>query len=228
MSVRGGAELKGALPLQLAGEEVWATPGRALFWPATRALFVADLHLGKGASFRAAGVPIPPGTTEGTLLRLEEEIGRCAAERLIILGDLSHARSGMTAGVLEAMHRWRERHRELSVTLVLGNHDRKAGALPQSLRFDAVEEPHDLPPFRLRHVPSEGGDGERYGLAGHLHPVAHLRGKAGQRARVPCFRFGPSSAVLPAFGEFTGGAEIALRPGDRVVGIAGGRTVLLA
>ena len=37
--------------------------GRALLWPERRTLLVADLHLGKGAVFRARGVPVPSGST---------------------------------------------------------------------------------------------------------------------------------------------------------------------
>ena len=35
--------------------------GLLLFWPLARTLFIADVHLGKAASFRAAGVPLPSG-----------------------------------------------------------------------------------------------------------------------------------------------------------------------
>ena len=53
-------------------------------------------------------------------------------------------------------------------------------------------------------------------LAGHVHPCAVLAGAAGQRKRLPCFWFGPDVGVLPAFGEFTGQAEVRAKEGDRV------------
>ena len=37
---------------------------------ASRTLFVADLHLGKSATFRARGLPVPSGTTQDNLRRL--------------------------------------------------------------------------------------------------------------------------------------------------------------
>ena len=40
---------------------------RALHWPAARTLFVADVHLGKAAAFRAGGVAIPRGATANDL-----------------------------------------------------------------------------------------------------------------------------------------------------------------
>jgi uncharacterized protein len=45
--------------LTIAGEDVLLLPERALFWPRACALVVADVHWGKAASFRAAGIPIP-------------------------------------------------------------------------------------------------------------------------------------------------------------------------
>ena len=54
----------------LCGERVRLHPERALHWPAGDALFVADVHLGKAASFRASGVPLPRGSTQADLTRL--------------------------------------------------------------------------------------------------------------------------------------------------------------
>jgi metallophosphoesterase superfamily enzyme len=44
------------------GERFVLLPEKAAFWPAMKTLFVADFHLGKAASFRRAGIPLPPGT----------------------------------------------------------------------------------------------------------------------------------------------------------------------
>jgi hypothetical protein len=40
-------------------------PDRATWWPAERVLFVADVHLGKPATYSALGQPVPKGTTRG-------------------------------------------------------------------------------------------------------------------------------------------------------------------
>ena len=47
----------------VAGEKLVLLPERVAYWPAKKALFVADFHLGKAASFRSAGIPLPSGTT---------------------------------------------------------------------------------------------------------------------------------------------------------------------
>ena len=61
---------------------------RTLYWPARKTLFLADLHLGKGAAFRAEGRPVPEGSTAETLRRLSNAICETACERVILLGDL--------------------------------------------------------------------------------------------------------------------------------------------
>ncbi|HEY3532406.1 MAG TPA: DEAD/DEAH box helicase, partial [Casimicrobiaceae bacterium] len=59
-----------------------------------------------------------------------------------------------------------------------------------------------------------------YALCGHVHPGVLIEGDD-DSARLPCFVLGPRRAILPAFGRFTGLAEIAPANGDRIVAIAG-------
>ena len=62
----------GACPLALpCGTVLWLLPGRAVWWPEARSLFVADVHFGKAASFRHAGQPVPTGTTADNIARLD-------------------------------------------------------------------------------------------------------------------------------------------------------------
>ena len=106
-------------------------PERALFWPRAGTLVVADLHWGKGATFRAAGIPIPVGTTSDDLARLDGALLRTGARRLVVLGDLFHARAGRIAThTLAELRRWRGAAPELEILLVRGNHDRHAGDPP--------------------------------------------------------------------------------------------------
>ena len=84
------------LTTTLAGEEVVMLPERALYWPRARTLFLADLHWGKAATFRASHVPVPIGTTASDLARLSRALTRTGASHLVILGDLLHARAGWT------------------------------------------------------------------------------------------------------------------------------------
>lgn len=193
----------------LAGERLVARGDRTLYWPAAATLFVADLHLGKGASFRAGGVPIPTGSTIATLEALGVAVEASGAERLIVLGDLWHARTGRTPENREALAAWRQARPRLETLLVIGNHDRGAG-----WELQAVEEGHRLAPFVLRHHPEP--DLQGYVLCGHLHPGFRLEGKGGQSLRLSCFWFGSAVGVLPAFGDLTGTAQVRPREGDLV------------
>ena len=219
----------GVVETALAGERVALLPERALWWPRERTLVVADLHWGKDAAFAAGGVPLPPGTTADDLARLDRALARTGSARLILLGDLFHARSSRTPAVLSALAAWRARHADLDVLSIRGNHDCHAGDPPAALRFAVHDAPLPLGPFVLHHEPAGAGSGTAagYGLAGHLHPVAVVRGTARLRARLPCFFLGATGAVLPAFSAFTGGLELRPSAGDRVYVVADDEVVPL-
>ena len=102
----------------LAGEDVWLLPERALFWKRPATLIIADPHIGKPGAFRAAAIAAPEGTTIADLERLSTVIRRCGVQRLIVLGDLLHARSGRTAATMSAFEEWRTRHSNLDIVLV--------------------------------------------------------------------------------------------------------------
>lgn len=210
----------GALAMTLARERVWLLPARALWWPAARTVFVADVHLGKAASFRALGQPVPSGTTRDNLDRLGALLDDLAATRLVILGDFLHAAAAQQAQVLDPVHRWRERHARAEMLLVRGNHDSRAGDPPPSLRMSLVDEPHRLGPFAACHHPQAVAGA--YALAGHLHPAVTLRGRAHEHQRLPCFCESEGLMILPAFGAFTGTTLDGLPPGARCHAVGGG------
>jgi len=142
---------------------------------------------------------------------------------LLILGDLWHARAGMADSLLAELAGWRTVYADLRIELVEGNHDRRAGPPPVELRIDARDEPALEPPFVFRHFPDPSPDG--YVLAGHVHPAVTLRGDGRQRLRLPCFRFGDRVGLLPAFGGFTGSADVLPKAGDRVFVVADGEVI---
>lgn len=194
--------MNGALPITLAGESVVLLPERALWWPRERALWVADVHLGKAASFRALGQPVPSGTTRDNLDRLSGLIDALGARSLVVLGDFLHAATAQQAQVIDPVIAWRERHAALRCLLVRGNHDSHAGDPPPALRFDIVDEPFRIGPFAACHHPQQVAGA--LVLAGHLHPAVQLRGRGLDSLRLPCFCAGAGWLILPAFGAFTG------------------------
>jgi uncharacterized protein len=207
------------LRIQAAGEELVLFAERAALWERTRTLILADTHWGKAAAFRAGGLPVPRGTTAGGLTRLDALLARTQAGRLVFLGDFLHAKEGRAPDTLALLAEWRRSHAEVEMLLVRGNHDRRAGDPPNDLEIRCVNEPVIDPPFVFAHRPAVSSDG--YVLAGHIHPAVRLVGRGRQSERLRCFWFGEWGAVLPAFGEFTGVADIDPEPGDRVFVIAG-------
>ncbi len=204
--------------ISLAGVDVELLPDKALFLPDSRTLIVADVHWGKAATYRSLGVPVPHGTTRTGLDRLDALLTVTCAEQLLVLGDLIHARAGMQPHTIATLERWRESRRTLRIALVRGNHDYRAGDPPASLDIECVDAPLHVGPFALCHHPCERDSG--YVLAGHIHPVVQLRGRGRQKVTLPCFAFGSRSGLLPAFGEFTGGAVIDQRDFVRTFVIA--------
>lgn len=218
-------DARGALEVGIAGERLLLYPERGAFLPRLGAAVVADLHWGKAATFRAANVPIPTGTTAADLARLTRFLARTGAQRLVVLGDLIHARAGRHRDTLAALQQWRDAHASLEIVLVRGNHDTHAGDPPPSMRIDAVDGPWMLGPFTCEHEPD--AQPGRYVLAGHLHPSVTIAGKARQRERLCCFAFGPHVGILPAFASFTGGGAYQRAESDRIYAIVESEVVAL-
>jgi DNA ligase-associated metallophosphoesterase len=207
------------LEIQVAGVPVRLLAGRAAFLPERATLLVADAHIGKAVSFRRLGVPVPQGTTSDNLARLDALVDATAARRIVFLGDLLHSARARAPATWAAVERWRARQAALELVLVRGNHDRHAGDPPPDWGVQVVEEPWSLAPFALAHEPVAVAGA--YVLAGHVHPAVVVGARAHDRLRLPCFHFGPTVGVLPAFGGFTGMHVMRRGPDDRVFAIAG-------
>lgn len=209
--------------VEFAGERLVLTPDPAVLWPAQATAFVADVHLGKSASFRAAGVPVPEAATGRDLQRLTDVLHASGTRRLVILGDLVHAPAWKNAATRDAFDRWRRAHQGIDIVCVLGNHDRAAGCLPEGVR--TLEEPSEDGALTFVHDPAVGAGAGRPALAGHLHPVVRLQGRAGSRVRARCFWRHGSVLILPAFGTFTGGHPVRPNEGDGVWATGDGAVV---
>lgn len=197
-----------ALDIVLGGEPVRLLADRALYWPARRRLLLADLHLGKADTFRAAGIALPRGGTALDLSRIASLVEASGARAVWVLGDLLHGRIDLSSW-RAAWNAFRARHPRLEFAVVDGNHDRalhRAG-LDIELPGDAVLDG----PFVLRHAP--GRDPRGHVLCGHLHPVLKLPGQP----RTPAYWLQPGCTVLPAFSAFTGGHPLRLQAGEAAV-----------
>lgn len=208
---------EGALEIVAGGEPLWLLPQRAAYWPRKKTLLVADAHLGKAAAFRSAGVPVPSGTTADNLDRLTALVHLLDAKRIAFIGDLVHDAAAQRAAT-NAFARWRATHRAIDMLLVRGNHDRRAGDPPCEWNLECVNEPHAMEGIALVHIPQQVPG--HYAIAGHVHPAIQLAGRGRELLRLPCFHFTADCATLPAFGAFTGMADLTPAQGDRVYAIA--------
>jgi DNA ligase-associated metallophosphoesterase len=171
--------------IQCAGESLQLLRDKAVFWPAPRTLILADLHLGKSAAFRKAGLAVPETTTGADLERLRLLLRATQSRHLIILGDLFHSRDGLQPVMLDQVKAWRTGLSDVEIVLVPGNHDRKAGPPPSEWNFQVVAGTWNSGPFLFSHEPREAK--HAYVLAGHLHPAMVLRDEYGPSIRAACF-----------------------------------------
>lgn len=204
--------------VELAGEELWLLAEKAIYWPRRHTLLIADAHFGKAAAYRKLGQPVPSGTTQTNIDVLNRLMRRYPSTEVIFLGDFLHAPESHALNTLAAIGTWREAHADVSMRLIRGNHDRRAGDPPEALKIEVVAEPWLVGPFALQHEPQPHAT--HHVLAGHVHPTFRLRGKGRQSVRAPCFCLGPRISLLPAFGAFIGGMNVSPAPGTRLYLVA--------
>ena len=203
----------------LAGEKLLLHPDRAAYWPSRGMLLVADLHLGKSAHFRRAGIAVPPRVSAVNFARLHGLIQTFSPARVLLLGDLFHSDHNH---VWQSFCDFTAAYPGIRFELVPGNHD----VLPSHCYLEArlLFHPEIIAegPFSFSHHPlrEEQRLPGRYNLCGHVHPCVKLLDRSGRGMKLPCFFFGEHEGILPAFGEFTGCAEVKARAGDRVFVLA--------
>jgi DNA ligase-associated metallophosphoesterase len=134
-------------------------------------------------------------------VRLEAEVKAISPEVLVFLGDSFHDRHAEARLDEEDARRIAALAEGRRLIWVVGNHDADG---PRGLPGEVVDG-LSLDGLDLVHEPAAApAPGE---VAGHLHPVAKVRGYArGVRAR--CFLTDGQRLVLPAFGAYAGGLNV--------------------
>jgi DNA ligase-associated metallophosphoesterase len=198
-------------------QQTWhLSAGKALFWEEEKALILSDLHLGKSAHFRKAGIAVPAGIVQEDLFRLQQLITHYHPVQLIVVGDLFHSSANND---VQYFRLWRQQFPQIHFVLVKGNHDILDASLYETLQI-TVHETLTLRNIHFMHEPcTTNGDGP-YVFSGHLHPGVTLAGSGKQSLRLPCFYFGKTCGILPAFGRFTGLAMLAPDTDEVVFAIA--------
>ncbi|WP_293787798.1 ligase-associated DNA damage response endonuclease PdeM [uncultured Pedobacter sp.] len=198
------------------GEELILDRERALFLPRHQLLAISDLHLGKSAHFRQAGLQVPSTIAQTDLQRLNLLIQQYRPKTLLINGDMFH--HGLNTDIDEFAE-WRKQYQELNFLLVKGNHDRLSNANYAAMNIEIHEPSFCLGPFCFIHDAPKCTEDELYPISGHIHPGVTIVGKAKQRLKFPCFYFGREYAVLPAFSLFTGLYNIYPKTNERIFAV---------
>jgi putative SbcD/Mre11-related phosphoesterase len=159
-----------------------------------RTAVIADVHLGYEWARGGGGDSLPAHSLRETLKKLESLFANLRLDRLIVAGDMveSAAPFKRTASDLRRLSEWlNARHVELVV--LQGNHDPpRRPALSQTIEvagWTIGHGHHPIPGVRV--------------VLGHHHPVLKAAGLA-----APCFLYGPSAIVLPAFSPNAAGLDV--------------------
>ncbi len=186
------------LEVTLANELFILCPEKCLLRKRDNCLIIADVHLGKSAHFRKAGIGVPSQIATEEIKKLIAVIEKYNAAKIIFLGDLFHSSYNKSVDLLQQIID-NEVHREF--ILVQGNHDIMRKELYEGIGISVVDFIEDNGILYTHDKVEKEGF---YNIFGHIHPGVILVAKAQQSLRLPCFFINPEYAILPAFGLFTG------------------------
>jgi uncharacterized protein len=183
-----------------AGHTLHALPQGALFWPARRALIVADLHFEKASWFAKFGQLLPPYDSMATLADLSALVAATAPSELWCLGDSFHDSAGAGRLPRRAQDLLLSLTARLDWVWVTGNHDHAlddpfGGRIVAEAAIDGLVLRHEADPAD-----------ERPELSGHFHPKLRVSIRGRNVAR-RCFVASATKLILPAFGSLTGGLD---------------------
>ena len=193
------------IKIQIREQTIQLLPQRAAFWVEKKVLIIADVHLGKAATFQRAGIAIPEGSMQADLDNLTQLIKKMKPAKCIIVGDLIHSKSGLSEKV---QIEWKNclSSFDCPIELVLGNHDRSLiKNFPGEWQFMVHLDYLLIEPFCFSHIPREYSP--YFVWSGHLHPQFLLK-SFHDRLTLRCFSITDHQAILPAFSDFVGGSYI--------------------
>jgi len=204
------------MTITIRDEELILAKERAIFLPKEQLLAISDLHLGKAAHFRKAGLQVPSTLAQGDLNRLSDLLNQYQPKSLLINGDMFHHDVNTD---IDDFERWKAQYQNLKFVLVKGNHDKLDERQYQQLGIEIHEPSYCTPNFCFIHDAVKCKEENLYPISGHIHPGVSVYGKAKQSLKFPCFYFGNDYAVMPAFSAFTGLSLIKPKANEQVYAI---------
>jgi uncharacterized protein len=222
IQVESEDRIRGEVVVKLLNQRLRLLPERALFWEEEKLLVVSDAHFGKIGAFRAQGIALPPSAARADADRLRTLVVDWSPRECLFLGDLFHHRHNDEWDLLK---RILQENSAIKFSLVLGNHDILDPDIFREAGLMVYGDRSHIGPFCFSHEKMSPVYG--YNVFGHLHPGVHLHGPGGDSIRLPAFVFRPRSAILPAFGGFTGTMVVPGEPQTRSFVIGDGRIFAL-
>jgi len=105
---------------------------------------------------------------------------------------------------------------------VNGNHDILEESWYKEVKIER-KDALNIDNFSFCHDPSEVlkkvVKEKHYTFCGHLHPGVSVKGRGRQVLTFPCFHFGNTTGVLPAFSRFTGYVNVTAQKGENIFAI---------
>lgn len=176
---------------------------RALYLENSRALILADLHIGRG---RRQGLEVPLSSVVAIPERLDALLSRLSPDHVVFAGDILDAFDRVPPGVAERISKLLSllESAGVSVHLVPGNHDQRLEHLVEHELHESVCIDGTLITHGHLEIETEA---RRYVL-GHLHPALRIEG-----VKRPCYLIGPIEpdaqvCILPAFTRLAPGTVI--------------------
>ncbi|GAA0476112.1 hypothetical protein GCM10009096_17340 [Parasphingorhabdus litoris] len=186
------------VPLSFANHLFHVVAPAALYWPAQKALLVADLHLEKASFYALQGQMLPPYDSRATLDELASLITETGAEKIFCLGDNYHDDQGEARLETEAAQLLKRLTNAGQWIWISGNHDRDVSGLwGGEVMAEWVGEG-----LALRHEAT--ANTKLPEISGHFHPKLRVPVR-GRHVSRRCFVKGEKHLIMPAFGALTGG-----------------------
>lgn len=182
-------------------EQIFEVAGDAgLYWPAQKALLVADLHLEKASSYATGGQMLPPYDSLSTLSELAALADAFDLQTIICLGDNFHDGGGEARLGGEAAALLRELTGGFDWKWITGNHDphlaaRWGGEAVLEFAASGIVLRHEADP-----------DDSTPEISGHFHPKYRAVVRKRMLSR-RCFVQTATKIIMPAFGALTGGMD---------------------
>ncbi|MEP2987974.1 MAG: ligase-associated DNA damage response endonuclease PdeM [Parasphingorhabdus sp.] len=209
------------VPLSFADHSFEIIAPAALFWPARKAILVADLHLEKASFYARQGQMLPPYDSRATLDELADIMAQTDVETVFCLGDNYHDSQGEKRLESEAAIQLQCLTKAVDWIWITGNHDpdvagQWGGRIVSEWSGDGLTLRHEATKNPI--LPE---------LSGHYHPKLKVKTRGRYLSR-RCFVAGSKNLILPAFGALTGGMaandpvieEIVGGPADAVIGLS--------